>query len=357
MLKNLKQSKNMLGAVMVLALFVVWMASGLLTNSKTTPQEDIQATPQAIPAASVATQVFTPQNYVRHLNLPAQTAARYRAQIAPQTSGRIASIVVENGTQVTQGQTLATLDKAERAVELASAQASLAAARKLATSARTLAKDGYMSQTTLAEREAAEAEAQSRVKNIQQDLAYTTLTAPINGVVENRTASVGDVASIAAPLMDVVNRTDLLLTAQIPQKERNLVKMGQTISATLITGEEVAGVVDFIATNANPQSRTYEVTMAVDGTKYPMPTGMSANVNIPTTSQMAYQIPHSAVVLGADGTLGAMQLVGNTAKFTPLTILQDTPEYLWVTGLPEGKATLMTRGQLSVKDGAQVQAE
>jgi len=357
---KLPKFSNLFWAFVVLALFVVWMLTGIFNKpNNTTPTPTKTETATSLP--NVATSTFTPINYTRQLNLSGQTAARHRATIAAQTSGRIETLNIDNGTEVKQGQHLATINAAARRVDLASAKASLAAATKLAISARKLAAQGYLSQTVLAEREAAEAEAKARVQNIQQDLAYTRITAPINGVIENRRISTGDFASIGTPLFDVVNRTDLLLTVNISQKDRSSVQLGQAISATLISGDTITGVVDFIATDANTSSRTYQVNIAIDGTRHTnVPTGMSAEVYLPTKTVQAYNIPHNVVILGDDGTLGVMQLAADRAQFTPITVLEDSPQALVVTARNntwQGSVTLITRGQLALVDGAQVTAE
>lgn len=351
----LSRNPNLKWALVVLGLFVLWMMTGLFpggekaeTSSEVRPQESM------LPQVSI-TEV-APKPYTLMLNLPAQTAARYKASLTAQTDGRVSVLKVENGMRVTKGQELLTLDAAARRAELASAKAALASAVKLETSARTLAADGFMSQTELAEREASAAAARAQVKTIQQDLAYTHIKAPIDGVVENRAVSVGDVASMGTPLMDIVNREDLLLTANLPQKDRARVQLGQEVRATLITGEEIVGLVDFIATDANSSSRTFRIDMAVDGTRFNMPTGMSADVHIPAEEVSAYAIPHSAAMLNTRGDLGVMVLENGVARFKKIESLEDSPEELLVSGLT-GTVQLITGGHLALTDGAQVETK
>lgn len=355
---NLKKiNPNFFYAGLVILAFMVWMGTGLFTSNDTAPETSTTAQTETTP--TVKTSTISPNNYTRILSLSAQTEARYRSTMSAQTAGRITVLNVENGSAVKKGQHLATIDAAERRTQLLSAKASLAAATKLADSARTLIKDGYISTSILAEREAAEAEAKARVKNINQDLAYTRITAPIDGIIENRRVSVGDLASVGTPLLDIVNREALLLTAFIPQKDRARVTVGQNIDATLITGEKIEGTVDFIATDADTSTRTYKVTMAVDGNRYPIPTGMSANVHIPTETVAAYTIPHSAAILGDDGTLGVMLADDNTAVFKKITILEDTTDALIVTfNTPRNTPlVIITRGQLSLTSGTNITLE
>ncbi len=360
---KLPKFSNLFWALLILVLFIIWMLTGIFsTNSQSQSSaaktETSQSNTENRP--NVAISLFTPINYTRELKFSGQTAARYRATIAAQTSGRIETLNIDNGTEVKKGQHLATINAAARRVDLASAKASLAAATKLATSARKLEAQGYLSQTVLAEREAAEAEAKARVQNIQQDLTYTRITAPINGVIENRRISAGDFASIGNPMFDVVNRTDLLLTVNIPQKDRSSVQLGQEISAKLITGDTITGVVDFIATDANTSSRTYQVNMAINVSQSAIPTGMSAEVYIPAETVQAYNIPHNVAILGDDGQLGVMQLINNRAAFVPITVLEDSPQALVVTASNntwQRSVTLITRGQLALVNGAQVTAE
>ena len=350
---------NLRWALVIAALVVAWMASGVLFPAA---PEDTQATttPQYT-ALTVTTRRLTPQPYTRTLQLVGRSEPLAQVALAAQTKGEITVLKVDRGSVVQAGMALLTIDMGTRKADLAAAKAQVKAAQALVTTSRNLLKEGFAAETTLAEQEAALATAQQNQAAIEEDIAHTTVTAPINGVVEERLVDVGDYVGVGTPLFTLVGRDAFLLVAYAPQQDQQLIQLNQPATATLANGQQISGTVRFIATDAKPETKTYRVDVQVDGAQFQIPTGMTAAIDLPVAQTEAYLVPHSLLVLADDGTVGLMSVAqeNNTAvaRFVPVTMLTDTPDGLWVTGLPDGGLTIITRGQAAVKDGSPVTVE
>jgi multidrug efflux system membrane fusion protein len=74
-------------------------------------------------------------------------------------------------------------------------------------------------------------------------------------------------------------------------------------------------------------------------------------VLLSATPVRAVVVPRSIITLSETGQLG-LRVVGPdmVAAFAPVTIIDDTPEGLVVTGVPEG-VKIVTSGQDLVRDG------
>lgn len=110
--------------------------------------------------------------------------------IAPEIGGRVATVEVAEGDDVTAGDVLLTLDGALVEAQLAQAEAAVAAARAGGAAPQVAA-----------------AEAALRVVTVQQD--KLTLRAPTDGVVLTRAIEPGEVVLPGAPLL-VVGKPDAL---------------------------------------------------------------------------------------------------------------------------------------------------
>lgn len=341
-------SSNTKSAIVVTGLAILWMLTGLL-GTKSAPQEiDKTQAPQ------VATEEFHTQTYEQKLTLIGRTEAERKAHIAAKINEEVVATPVVEGTHVKKGETLLKLDVATRKESVAAAKANLVAAEKLVEAARKLHAEGFQSDVTLASREADVANAAETLARAEEELADTHIKAPFNGLVERVYVEVGDFAAVGTALVDLLGTDNFLLVGHVSQNDRAHVSQGTTATARLANGVEVEGTIRFIARDANTETKTYRMEVLVDGSKYPeLAAGMSAEIQVPTTTVAAHKIPHAALVLGSNGDLGVMRASSETAHFTPITILADTAKDAWVTGLPD-VVTIITRGQTAIRDGSAI---
>src|ERR1043165_1974612 len=76
----------------------------------------------------------------------------------------------------------------------------------------------------------------------QLNLQYTTITAPVSGVVTNRTVEVGQNVQPAQELMRVVNLDDLWVTANFKETQLRNMRVGQAVTISVdTTGKDYKG--------------------------------------------------------------------------------------------------------------------
>ena len=94
--------------------------------------------------------------------------------------------------------------------------------------------------------------AQARVKQTQAALAqaelnlqYTTIRAPVNGVVSKRTVELGEVIQAGQPLVAEVNLDDIWVTANYKETQLKYMRAGQLATIHVdTTGRDYKGHVD-----------------------------------------------------------------------------------------------------------------
>ena len=84
--------------------------------------------------------------------------------------------------------------------------------------------------------------------------------------------------------------------------------------------------------------------------------GISAELHLPLGRRQAHLVSPAILTLTDRGVVGVMLLeAGDSARFHPVEIIDQTPEGLWLGGLPE-RITVITVGQEFVTDGQRVRS-
>ena len=131
---------------------------------------------------------------------------------------------------------------------------------------------------------------------------------------------------------------------------------GAPASETRWPGETISGRVRFVARDADPATRTYRVEIAAPNPGSKVRSGLSADIQIAAGVGPAHLAPTAALVLDSAGRQGVRYvLADNTVAFSPVTVLEETPQGLWIAGL-HGETRIITQGQSYVSEGQKVRA-
>ena len=166
--------------------------------------------------------------------LPGVVTSRVAANVGFQVAGRLQKRMVDVGSRVRQGQSLALLNSADYTQGVLAAEDQVAAARadmeqSLADAKRfkTLADRGMISQAGLGTQQARADAAQARLDQANRQLelarnrmAYTTLLAPFDGIVTAITAEVGQVVSEGMPVVSMARDDTLEVSVETPEDMR-----------------------------------------------------------------------------------------------------------------------------------------
>lgn len=356
-------SPNIRLAVIFAGAMFVWMLSGPLLRSFT-PAEVVSESKDTL--KHVFAEVFQQQNYRQIVTLHGTTTYDTYAVIRARSEGVVEKIYLDAGAQADEGAPLADIDHAIKAAEANAAAARLKQAQIQYNALEELSKKGLRAQTELAEGEAVLAQARAQAKLAEKLAAAAQAQMPFDGIVDQRHVNPGDFVRVGDPLYTVFQPSPLLVTAFASQRERTLLEAGQLTTARLSGGQQVEGVLRSIASIADPHTRTFKVETVLtpsSGTTIATAVGgLSTELKIPTRTVQAHFVPHAVLVLGAEDALGVIRVEHRetegdvyVAHFTPITLLEDTADGVWVTGL-SSEATIITRGQAGVQDAQRVHA-
>jgi HlyD family secretion protein len=221
--------------------------------------------------------------------------------VGTQVSGQVSALLVDFNDHVKKGQLLARIDPTIAQQGVADAQANLEKLQAEANQAsrdqnrnRELSAGGLIAPSALEQGGAAlqVAEASQRSGDIalqraQQNLSYTSIYAPIDGVVVERNVNIGQTvaASLSAPQLFLIanDLTHMQILAPVGESDIDRIKQGQPVTFTVqaLPGQTFTGTVQQVRLQSTTVDNVVNYTVVVtlenpDGKLLP---GMTARVD------------------------------------------------------------------------------
>jgi multidrug efflux system membrane fusion protein len=302
----------------------------------------------------VVVQRSSVQPIERAVVLRGRTEAAREVEVRAETAGRVVSEPLRKGAAVAAGQLLCEIDPGTRPARLAEARARLAEAEMNARAAERLTEGGFASDIRVAGARAALESAAAAVAAAEEEIARLTLRAPFEGLLEIDTAERGSLLQPGALCATVIQLNPIRLIGFVPETRVDQIEPGAQAGARLASGRIVGGTVSFIARAADPATRTFRIEITVQNEDGAIRDGQTAEIGIAATGADAHLVPGSALTLDDSGRLGLRTVdADERVRFMPVQVVRDTPQGIWVTGLPE-TADIIVIGQEFVTEGVRV---
>ncbi|MCG0998725.1 efflux RND transporter periplasmic adaptor subunit [Acetobacter persici] len=291
------------------------------------------------------------------LDLPGETVGIETTPIGARASGYIDKRFVDIGTPVQAGQVLAIIRAPELDHRVEQAQATLAQARaNLALAQITARRSGGLvgggavskqnfdvDRLTQNARQAEQKAADAVLAETAQRQAYTSITAPYDGVVTGRAVEAGDLVSAdstARPLF-VVTRTDRLrVRVHVPQDAALTLKVGEPASMSVPErpGQIFKGTVTRTGLALEQGSRMLPVEIDIDNHDNRLTAGLYAEIHfdLPRAAPVI-MVPSEALNYEADGLSVETVEADNKIAVRKVKIGRDYGDHLEILdGLPDG---------------------
>lgn len=339
-----------------------------------------------MPALSLAVMTVEPTSQELNSAYPATIKGQQDIEIRARVSGYITKLCVDEGAVVHKGQPLFLIDAvpyqkavqaAEAAVEVAKANVAttqLTVDSKTELHAQNIISD-YDLQTaknSLASAKAALAQAEAQLASAHNDLSYTTITSPSDGVVGTIPFRVGSLVGTTTqePLTVVsdinkmfvyfsMNEKQLLaLTRQKDGSVNSMIGAMPEVQLQLADGtmypakgkiETLSGVID-LSTGAVQMRATFPNAQRL------LRSGGTGTVLIPSVLNSALLIPQSATYEVQDKKF--VYVLGDSSKVknTEITVfpLDNGKQYVVTSGLKPGEQVVV-EGVATLRDGMPIQ--
>ena len=287
----------------------------------------------------------------------ASLEAEEEANVATKASGVVTKIFVEEGDRVRAGQALAKLDGERLALELARTEVSLNKLKREHDRNEELYKKQLISVEEY-ERIKSDYETQQAAYNLAKlELDYTTVRAPISGIVSQRYIKVGNTLQMNEQTFMISDFDPLLAVMYAPEKELGKLKVGQDAQLTVdaLAGTNFAGTIKRISPIVDATTGTFKVTIEVQDKSRVLKPGMFGRVQIIYDTHMGTLLVPKEAVIEEDSEI-SLYVVQDSQAFRKVIDRGYVDErYVEIlSGIDEG-AQIITAGQGSLRDSARVE--
>lgn len=321
----------------------------------TTPIEqsaEASSSKTELPEVIVHPAALTPHQIVA--SLKGSSEPDREVTVRSETMGTVINARVREGQSVTRGTVLCGLDVESRAARIAEAEAGVASARLEYDAASQLEEKGWTTSNRAAATKATLDGAEAALAAAKIEISKTSITAPFNGVFETRMAERGDFLSVGAPCGRLVDLDPIIVAVDATEAQLSAIDTSQTVEVSFATGLQTSGAVRYVASTANPQTRTFRVEIEIPNPDASIAAGLTASVRLKLGEVPAVLTTPATLVLHDDGRVG-LRYVDNSdlVQFAEVRVVDDAPDGVWVTGIPEG-VYLLAAGQDYLKEGVEV---
>jgi RND family efflux transporter MFP subunit len=330
-------------------------------------------------------------------------AAEDQVVLGTKVAGRLAEILVDLGSRVRRGDTIARLDQTDFKVRVDQAEAALQQARSrlglsvtgtdeqvdpeqtaIVRQARAVREEARLTrdrsemlvkqdliaraqmdtavanllvaegryQDALEEvrnRQAILAQRRAELEEARQRLADSVIVSPIDGAVSQRQASVGEYLATGAPVTTLVRTHPLRLRTPVPEGEAAGVRIGHQVRLTL-EGEPnaYAGRVVRLSPIIQEQNRTLLIEAEVPNERGTLRPGSFARVEITTeTVQPVVLVPTSSIVVFAGVEKVLLVREGRSVEQRVVTGRRRGERVEVMDGLKGGEMVVLEPGNLT----------
>lgn len=202
--------------------------------------------------------------------------------------------------------------------------------------------------------------AKGQYQGAEAQLSYSEIHTPINGVVTDRPLYAGETAAAGVPLLTVMDTSQVIAKAHIPQTDAALLKLGDPATLT-VPGEAnpVKGKVTVISPALDPNSTTVEVWVQAENSKQRLRPGTSVQLSmLVRTLKDAMVVPPESVLTGPDGATTVM-VVGDDGRAhqKPVKVgVKQGDDVQIIEGLNVGERVI-TAGAFGLPDKTKVKVE
>src|SRR5688572_13896193 len=228
------------------------------------------------------------------LELPAQLYVEHDASIVARSAGMVDSVLVDLGTHVTDGMSLARLESADQELALAQAEATYENGGRLVNRARVMTKAGGVAVADPEQVEFQYRQAEIAHRKARRDLELTRIVAPFSGVVTARYARPGRFVSPGDTLFRVTEAGPLLARVRVPEGSAAGIRVGDRATVAGVGGATTSATVLHAAPAFDAASGTREVVLRLASGATFLP-GASVTVRLGNREREVVSVPREEI--------------------------------------------------------------
>ena len=319
-----------------------------------------QGPPANVNIAQIKKTILSPVSWVS-----GTVVAHNNSNIAAEVSGRLISLV-ELGAQVKKNQIIAQIDdrrlklqRLEQQANVENAQAKLTFELSEVRRKKSLISKKLVSLTeldeTLSKKNIAQgllSAVKARLAQTDQDLEYTKLKAPFDGIISQRLSNEGEYVDSGNAIVRIVETANLEASIFTPLTAYQYLKQSTSLAVRSPFGTGLAKIKALIPV---ADSRSHLMEVRLDMTNFDWPIGLNITAAVAVgESKEVLAIPRDALVLRRNGTTVFRIDDKNTAQQIDVLVGMGEGELVEITGNINEGDRIVIRGAERLRIGQTV---
>lgn len=208
----------------------------------------------------VTTKTAAIKNFKHFIEIQGNAESDENVTISAEIRGEVKKMLVQEGQNVTKGQTLMQLDDEIIRRQIEEIEVNLELATTVFERQQNLWNKNIGSEIQFLEAKNQKNSLETNLVKIKAQLEKTRIKSPISGTVDEVIIKIGEMANPGYPMMRVVNLENIKIKADAPESYIGSVYQGEPVIVTFpALGIEKEATVSSVGKVINPQNRTFRV--------------------------------------------------------------------------------------------------
>lgn len=293
------------------------------------------------PATVVSIQQIENQLFEHYIEVQGRIDGNENIGVSPRSPGVVTKILVKEGDYVKQGQVLAELDADVLKRNLKDLETQLAYVTDLYEKQKTLWDQNIGSEKQYLDAKNAKESLQNKLDALKEQIKMSSITAPIDGTIEDIPIKVGQMASAAnpQPAFRIVNFSKVKAVADVGEANSSKIKTGDQVKIYLPDYDQVLTErVSFASKYINPTNRTFVVEVELPARTNTFRANMIAVIRIKDYENAStIAIPQNYIqVSGGEGNFVFVAKEENGKKIAHKAFVKPGVSYNGLTEIQSG---------------------
>jgi RND family efflux transporter MFP subunit len=228
-------------------------------------EEQIALLDTGIKAPAVAVMPVMRQDFKSYFQVQGYVTTDAQAKVYPNPMGQgiIRKIYVREGDRVSAGQKLAQIDDAVTRQMLGQLEVNLSVETENYNRIKKLWDQKIGSEMQVLQARRAKENFEEQIKQLREQIAQYTITAPISGTVDKIYSKEGEAAALGTPMpvMTIINPGSNYMLADISESYIGIIQSGQQAEVIIPNLDTISTKISLIGNTIKTANRTFEVRM------------------------------------------------------------------------------------------------
>ncbi|MCS6968743.1 MAG: efflux RND transporter periplasmic adaptor subunit [Cytophagales bacterium] len=205
------------------------------------------------------------EDFAHYVEVQGNVSSSQNVMIAPEIPGIIVKRFVQVGDMVTKGQPIAEIDAESIRKNIAEIETRLELAQTVYQRQANLWNQKIGSEVQYLQAKNNMEALERALATAKTQLAKAIVRAPIDGMIEDLTQNVGEMANPSIPIGRIVNISQVEINADVSEVYTTAVKRGDQVQVFFpALGKEMTLAIRMVGQYINPNNRTFKIQMRTD---------------------------------------------------------------------------------------------